>query len=314
MRPFHGASLLGASLLVLALGAPAGAMRAPVAPLDTATSGDVEPDSAAALFEASLDYRTGDITLGDGIATLRLGDGYRYLDPENAERLLVEGWGNPPGGTTLGMIVPADVSPLSAEGWAVVVTYDEDGYVEDDEAATIDYDALLREMQAETREESKERVRQGYEALALVGWAAPPRYDSATNKLYWAQELRFGTSGEHTLNYNIRVLGRRGVLVLNAIASMSQLETVEGEMGDVLGLVEFNPGHRYADFVPGTDKVAAYGIGALVAGKVAAKAGFFKVLLAGLMAMKKFVVVALLAIGAMLKRWFGRRAAAAATG
>src|SRR2546426_2131137 len=38
-------------------------------------------------------------------------------------------------------------------------------------------------------------------------------------------------------------------------------------------LFRSNEGHRYADFVPGTDKVAEYGIAALIAGGVAAKAG-----------------------------------------
>ncbi len=53
--------------------------------------------------------------------------------------------------------------------------------------------------------------------------AAPPRYeDAATHKLYWAKELNFeGDSGD-TLNYSICMLGRKGVLELNAIASIDQ--------------------------------------------------------------------------------------------
>ncbi len=271
-----------------------------------------DPDSesmTAEQFEASLDFQQGDIPLGDGVATLHVPEGYRYLAPDDAARLLTEGWGNPPGGSTLGMLFPADVSPLNDEGWGVVITFDEDGYVDDEEAAEIDYAKLLREMREGMAEENEERARLGYESLALIGWAAPPRYDSAANKLYWAKELKFGDAEDHTLNYNIRVLGRRGVLVLNAVASMDQLEPIEADMRNVLDLVEFNPGHRYADFVPGTDKVAAYGIGALIAGKVAAKAGFFKVILAGLLAMKKVVIVAVLGIGAAIRGFFQRRRA-----
>lgn len=274
-----------------------------------------EPDAEAMTaeqFEASLNYQQGDITIADGVATLHVSDGYRYLGPDDAARLLTEGWGNPPGGRTLGMLFPADVSPLSEEGWGVVITFDEDGYVDDEEAAEIDYASLLREMREGMAEENEERERLGYETLTLVGWAAPPRYDSAANKLYWAKELHFSGSEGNTLNYNIRALGRRGVLVLNAVASMDQLEPIEADMRNVLDLVEFNPGHRYADYVPGTDKVAAYGIGALIAGKVAAKAGLFKVILAGLVAMKKFVIIAVLGIGAVIKGFFQRRRAQAA--
>src|SRR5690606_18881690 len=120
-------------------------------------------------------------------------------------------------------------------------------------------------------------------------------------------ELRFGNAPEHTLNYNIRVLGRRGVLVLNAVSAMSQLPSVRSDMQSVLAFVEFNEGHRYADFVPGMDKVAAYGIAGLIAGKVALKAGFFKVLLAGILAVKKLVVAGVVALGAIIARLFARK-------
>src|SRR4029453_13707793 len=98
---------------------------------------------------------------------------------------------------------------FSDEGWGVVITYDEDGFVEDDDAAEINYTELLADMQKDTRSESEAREKGGCKSIELVGWAAPPHYDDATHKLYWAQELSFGSSPEHTLNYNIRVLGRR---------------------------------------------------------------------------------------------------------
>ncbi len=257
-------------------------------------------------FEATLTYEQGAIELGSGLATLEIPSDFRFLGPEDARRLLVDGWGNPPMDPPLGLIVPSDLSPMSDEGWAVVVTFEEDGYVEDDDAATIDYDALLGEMQADTREESKMRLDEGYGSIELIGWAAPPHYDAEANKLYWAQELEFDGSEDHTLNYNIRVLGRRGVLVLNAVANMDMLETVESDMQSVMAFVDFNEGHRYSDFVPGADKVAAYGIGALVAGKVAAKAGLFKLLLAAIVAGKKFLVIALIAVAAFFKKMIGR--------
>ena len=96
-----------------------------------------------------------------------------------------------------------------------------------------------------------------------------------------------------------------------AVASMKQLPDVETGMQHVLGFVAFNEGHRYADFIPGTDKVAAYGIGALIAGKVAAKAGLFKLLLGALVAGKKFIAIALVAIAGLARRFFRRKPRAA---
>jgi len=256
-----------------------------------------------------LKFQQGEIKLKDGLATLKASAKFRYLDPDQTDTLLVQLWGNPPRQEkTLGMLFPADVSPADPESWGVVITYDEDGYVKDDEAAGIKYDELLKEMQEGTRESSKERVKQGYEAIELIGWAAPPRYDQAAHKLYWAKELSFGGGPEHTLNYDIRALGRRGVLSLNAVASMSQLQTIEKDMQEVLSFVEFNEGHRYGDYVAGVDKVAAYGIGALIAGKLAAKAGLFKLLLLFAAKFWKLLLIAAVAIGVLVKKLLsGRR-------
>jgi len=255
-------------------------------------------------LEAQLHYQTGRITVRNGLATLELPPDFRYLDARQAAMVL-RAWGNPPGSRTLGMLLPAGRSVFAREAWAVVITYDEDGYVKDDDAAKIDYGDLLKKMQQGIRDENDERKRAGYPAVELVGWAEPPRYDSASHKLYWAKSLRFGDDTAHTLNYNIRVLGRRGVLVLNAVAEMDQLDQIKSAMSQVMGFVEFTDGHRYADFVPGSDKVAEYGIAALIAGGVAAKAGLFKVLLAALIGLKKLLVVALAAVAAFFRKLTG---------
>jgi uncharacterized membrane-anchored protein len=153
----------------------------------------------------------------------------------------------------------------------------------------------------------KERVEKGYPSLSLIGWAAPPRYDAQTHKLYWAKEIDFGNATEHTLNYNIRVLGRKGVLLLNIIAPMSRLDDIEKAAPDVLSMVDFNKGNQYADFDSSTDKLATYGIAALVAGGVAAKMGLFKVILVGLLAAKKFVIIGAAAVSAWFKKLFKKK-------
>ena len=213
-----------------------------------------------------LKFQQGEIKLKDGLATLKASAKFRYLDPDQTDTVLVQLWGNPPRQEkTMGMLFPADISPADPESWGVVITYDEDGYVKDDEAAGIKYDELLKEMQEGTRESSKERVKQGYEAIELIGWAAPPRYDQTAHKLYWAKELSFGGEPEHTLNYDIRALGRRGVLAQRGRLDEPVADDRERH-AEVLSFVEFNEGHRYGDYVAGVDKVAAYGIGALIAG------------------------------------------------
>jgi uncharacterized membrane-anchored protein len=260
-------------------------------------------------FEAKLGYQTGTITLRGGMATIRLPESFRFIGPAGSKLLLTEGWGNPESAAegVLGMLIPTSASPLDKEGWGIAITYDEDGYVADDEAAKMDYTKLMKQMKEGTAEENTERTKQGIETVNLVGWAEPPRYDAASHKMFWAKDLVFGSNTDHTLNYDIRILGRRGVLVLNAISSLEQLPAIKTAAPAVLAAVDFNEGHRYADYVKGTDKAATYGIVGLIAGATAVKAGLFKALWLGILAFKKVIVVAVIAAVAGIRKMLAKK-------
>nr|WP_236702648.1 DUF2167 domain-containing protein [Thalassomonas actiniarum] len=258
----------------------------------------------AQTFWQSLDRQSGEIKLAGAVATLNVPQSFYYLTSADAKRVLEEVWGNPPGQDTLGMLFPADTTPFDPDSWAVTIEYEEDGYVSDEDADDINYDELLQEMKSQTRAASSDRVEQGYQPIELIGWAAPPFYDKNSHKLHWAKEIKFGGMETNTLNYNIRVLGRKGVLVLNFIAQMDQKDLIEANLASVLALAEFDSGSQYADFDPDIDDVAAYGLGALVAGKVIAKTGFFA---AALIFLKKFGVIIVVAIGAFIKRLLSRK-------
>jgi uncharacterized membrane-anchored protein len=258
-----------------------------------------------ATVASSLKWQTGTITLKDGLAKIALAPGYRFLDGADAEKVLHDLWDNPPDAPPLGMIFPPGLGPLDRDGWGVMVEYEEGGHVNDADAAKINYNDLLKQMQQQVRDSNDERLKEGYPAMELVGWAEPPHYDAATHKLYWAKTLKEVNESGSGLNYNIRVLGRKGVLVLNAIAGMNDLGEVSAKMPDVMAMVDFKPGNTYADFDPHIDKVAKYGIAALIAGGavgVAAKVGLFKLVWVFLLGFKKLLIVAIVAIGAAFKK------------
>jgi len=244
------------------------------------------------------------VTLPGGLAKLSLSQAFRYLPPDGAGFVLTKLWGNPPGNKTLGMIFPSGMSPAGKETWGIVITYSDDGYIKDSDADSINYDKLLKQMQQGAKAVNEERSKRGFAAVELVGWASRPRYDKQTHKMYWAKELKFADSVSNTLNYNIRVLGRGGVLNLNVVAGMDALSRIEASTPEIVGLVNFTQGNRYADFNHSTDKVAAYGLAALVAGGIADKAGLFKVILVALLAAKKFVIIGAIALVAMIKKLF----------
>ncbi len=264
-----------------------------------------DKDAETRAFLSSLRYEDGNIALPDASAHINVKPGFRFLGHDDARRVLEQYWGNPPDDSVLGMLVPDNAGLDSDHSWAVVVTYSDEGYVSDEDANEIDYDAMLKEMKSGTSEENEERKRAGYPSIELVGWAQPPRYDAASKRLHWAKELSFDGEKSHTLNYDIRVLGRSGFISLNAVASMDDLDLVNAGMNQVLPMAEFDAGQRYADFKPGTDKVAAYGLAALVGGGIAAKTGLLAKLGALLLAGKKFIVLIFVALAAFARKLFG---------
>lgn len=260
--------------------------------------------SYADSIDASMKYEKGTIKLSNGIATIRVPEGYKYLDAKQSNYVLTDLWGNPEGQGSLGMLFPEHAGPMSDSSWCFNIEYDEIGYVEDDDAEDIDYEELLTNMQKEVSEANSERVAQGYETVELVGWASAPYYDADKKILHWAKEVKFGDSEDNTLNYNVRVLGRKGVLILNAIASMENVQAVKSNVNAVTNIVAFTDGNKYENFNPDVDQVAAYSIGGLVAGKVLAKVGFF----AGLLKFWKVIIFAIAGGATSLWKWLsGRR-------
>lgn len=232
-----------------------------------------------------------------------LPEGFYALGAADAQYVIQTVWNNPPDSTILGLILKGGTTPTDEHSWAVVLQYDPLGFVADTDAATIDYDALLADMKAGTAAENEERIKAGFPTIEIVGCAAPPHYDPVERKLHWAKRVRFQGDPNDTLNYNIRVLGRKGVMVANFVAGMDMLADVQASVPQVLGMIRFTDGNRYSDYVPGMDTVAAVGIGGLIAGKLAAKAGFLVLLLAFLKKGTVLLILPLIWIG----RWFKGR-------
>lgn len=251
-----------------------------------------------------MEPKRGRISLNAAGAVLNVPDDFYYLDSNDARVVLEDMWGNPPDENTLGMLFPSHYRPFDEQAWGVDIAYVEEGHVDDEDAANIDYSDLLTQMQDSLEEENEVRREQDYPTIELVGWAEQPHYDSQQHQLYWAKQLRFEDTEGDTLNYNIRKLSREGFLQMNFIASMDALPEINQRLDQVLAMPSFNEGSRYADFNPETDHMAAYGIGGLIAGKVLAKTGFFAV---ALLLLKKFWFVILAGVFAAGKMLFRKR-------
>ena len=249
---------------------------------------------------SAMKYETGVIQLKGGMAKLNIPKGFKYLGIEQSNFVLHDVWGNPERDDLLGMIFPENGGPLKDSSYAFIISFDEMGYVKDDDANKIDYKELLAEMQKEEPAVNAERQKMGYEPIHMLGWAQQPYYDSKNKVLHWAKELKFGEDEWNTLNYDIRFLGRKGILSLNAIATIDQLPLVKNDINDILNIAQFTEGNTYADFNDNTDKVAAYTVGGLVAGKILLKVGFFA-------KFWKLILLAIAAVGAGIAKLFKRK-------
>lgn len=258
----------------------------------------------------ALNYQTGEIKLDGGKVSLKIPAGFKYLNKEQSKYILTELWGNPPQTSEdcLGMIFPEKSGPFADSNYVFTVSYSDIGFVKDEDAKDINYDELLKSMQEEEKEENAERTKAGYSTVHLVKWAQKPFYDDKRKILHWAKELRFADSeGANTLNYEIRILGRKGVLSLNAISTVNELGLVNNDISKVLNIASFTEGNSYFDFDPKVDQVAAWTIGGLVAGKLLAKVGFLAVILKFLAPLWKFIALAFVGLGAWFKRRLGRK-------
>ena len=251
----------------------------------------------------ALKWEHGNITISNGAVNLNVPQGYRYLNAAQSRDVLEKLWGNMEDNSVLGMIFPENKGPLDDSSYAYVITFNDMGYVKDDDADKINYDDLMKEMKENMVKENEERKKLGMEAFNLIGWAQPPFYDKSHKVLHWAKEFHVDGAETNTLNYDIRILGRKGVLSMNAISTMDQLPVIKGNMDSILKMASFTDGNKYSDFNPDVDEVAAWTIGGLVAGKVLAKVGLWAVLGKFL----KFIIIGVVAAGGAIWKWMKGR-------
>ncbi len=219
-------------------------------------------------------------------ADLTLDKSLKFLAPPDSNKF-IELNGNPPSEGNY-ILSKVDYS------WFANFTYIDSGYIKDDE--TIDEDALLKTLKEESVTENEEREKLNLDTMELVGWFVDPHYDAATKRLEWGTKYA-NKDGTFTINYTIRILARRGYMAATLVSSPDTLANDVVEFKKYLAGFSFSSGENYAEFRQG-DKVAAYGLGALIAGGAAAVAvksggGFIKAIglaiLAGLAGVFGFV-------------------------
>ena len=240
------------------------------------------------------------------IASLDIPEGCRFTDARGAKKFM-ELTENPFNGSEVGALTCETATPgnpADPEVWFVIFEYDESGYVKDGEKTALDADKILATLREGQAAGNVERRKRGWEELEIGGWMREPYYDEETNNLTWAVSVL--ASGDTSVNHSVRLLGREGVLKADLVSDPGGFALAMPTFTQVVDGTIFVPGKKYSEWRDG-DKVAAYGLTALVAGGAGAaalKLGLFGKLWKLIAASGKLIIVALIAVGAAIRKLF----------
>ncbi len=238
-------------------------------------------------------------------ATLHLPAGKVFIPQPEAGQLL-RAMGNPGKHEHLqGLIFPS-----GDDSWFATVRYEASGYIKDDDAKNWNAADMLKSYREGTEAANEERKKMGVAPMEIVGWAEQPHYAADTHRLIWAMSSRdkgAPANEPQGVNYNTYALGREGYMSLNLVTGLSELPKYKGEAQTLLGALEFDNGKRYVDFNKSTDRVAEYGLAALVLGVGAKKLGFFAVIFAFLAKFAKVAILAVVGLGGAFMKFLGRK-------
>jgi uncharacterized membrane-anchored protein len=281
-----------------------GIVRAADKPAAGTAAAEAKPKTREeALKQAGVKLQAGPATVPLGkVAELKLPEGYHFVGQDSLDRFYE---------LTQNMRSGSEVGVVIAPGYMLYFDYAETGYVKDEDKDKLDAGKLMKSMTENESESNEARKKRGWDEMKLKGWATAPHYDSKTNNLKWAINLSSSRDQfkEIWINESIRLLGRTGVMNVTLASSTEGFKAAELDTGKLLASnFGYVSGQKYSEFKAG-DKVAAYGLSALVlggAGVMAAKMGLlakFGVLLGKFW---KAIVFGLIAIGAVIRKFWDK--------
>jgi len=236
------------------------------------------------------------------LATIRLSDSYSFIPVAEASAFM-RALGNTTNENFLGLIIPKQ-DPF----WFVTVNYTDSGHIADEDAKTWNADDLLQSLKDGTEADNKTRAERGIPPFDVVGWAEKPAYDETTHRLVWSILARDrGTTTAATINYNTYALGRQGYFELNLVTGEDTIADDKKHASALLAALDYKLGQRYTDYNASTDRLAEFGLAALIGGAAAKKLGLFAVIGLALAKFWKVILIAVAVGGGVITKFFRRK-------
>jgi uncharacterized membrane-anchored protein len=207
-------------------------------------------------------------------------------------------------------IVGLVVGRRQNDNWIVVIRFIKEGYIKDDDAKNWNADELLSNLRAGVEESNKERSARGFPEMQVIGWVEPPGYDAQTHRLVWSLLAKDKDEADDLpkgINYNTYALGRDGYFSLNLLSDSVRIATDKSAAHELLADLSYNAGKRYEDFSATTDRIAEYGLMALVGGVAAKKLGLLALLAAFALKFAKAIIIGAAVLGGRVMKFVRRR-------
>lgn len=244
-------------------------------PVDSIQTNITQPDKIVAEFKQQVDsldqvlkFHSGKIKFAEQSVRLTVPANHYFIDAPQSKFILENLWGNAQDEEVLGMIVRSDFLPNETNNdYSFVISYSPTGYISSAERVEFDHNDLLHQIQEQLQASNKLRVEQGLNVLQAENWVMVPYFDNYKKALYWATELKVNGSEESLINYNLRLLGKDGVIKINAVGTMDQLGKIKQVLPYLLAQTEFLEGFRYNEYNADTVIESNWKLEELIAGK-----------------------------------------------
>jgi len=202
--------------------------------------------------------------VGD-FAEISIPAGYRFANTEDA-RILLKLMNNPAPDALAGILAPDDGKGM------VVFEFTAIGYVKETSKDQLNPAKILVKLHEKVKRQNEQTLKDGGTAIESVEWAMEPTYDSDKHVMEWA--IRATSESAKAVNHVVRLLGREGVL--DGIAVQSEQRAMDPmPLKELMAGVTFKPGHTYADFSKGTDKVSGHDLYDTITAELSPTSGYF---------------------------------------
>lgn len=227
---------------------------------------------------ASLNWKEGPslVKFNEANSKIDISSNFSILEGEDAHQLLY--WLN---GTSFDYI---NVYAINNHNAQYLFYYTDSGYVKTDDWTDVDPDKFIKDIKENYKASNETRKKNGQPIVLNVSWKKKPYLDGIYNSVYYALNVQW-SDNTSTIEGTAIILGREGYTTASYVAGNNGYQ--EQMLLNLSKIHKFNDTKEYKDWKAG-DKVAAAGIGALLATTLGVKALKPGIIAAGLLLLKKF--------------------------